>query len=110
MTVGDADILFDALSDATRRAAVAALITRPYRSGELAQALKVTPQALTRHLRVLRRAGIAKVEADDSDARLRVYRVDPAALGPLRRWIDDAERVWTEQLASFKAHAESGGQ
>jgi DNA-binding transcriptional ArsR family regulator len=106
MSTRGTEALFEALADSTRRAAVVALIAQPHTSGELARSLNVTPQALTRHLRVLRRAGIAKVEGDDRDARLRVYRIDPSSLDPLRRWLDDAERLWSVQLAAFKAYVE----
>lgn len=101
------DILFEALADPTRRAAVAALIERPLGSSALARTLHVTPQALTRHLRLLRKAGLAQVDGDEADARRRIYRVDPAALDPLRDWLADADRMWSVQLAAFKAHAES---
>ena len=91
------DRLFDALSDETRRAAVMALMAHPHTSSELARSLAVTPQALTRHLRVLRQSGLARVEGDDSDARLRIYRIDAAALSPFRQWLDEADRLWSTQ-------------
>ena len=108
MTASDA--LFEVLADPTRRAAVAALIERPLGSTELAHTLRVTPQALTRHLRLLRKAGLARVDGDKADARRRIYRIDPNALDPLRDWLADAERMWSRQLAAFKAHAESAAE
>lgn len=104
------DRLFDALSDETRRAAVVALMARPHTSSELARSLAVTPQALTRHLRVLRQSGLARVEGDDRDARLRIYRIDAAALSPLRQWLEEADRLWTTQLAAFRDYAEERGE
>ena len=102
--------LFDALADPTRRAAVAALMTRPHSSGDLARALDVSPQALTRHLRILRRAGLARVDGDDGDARRRIYRIDTAALDPLKQWLAEADRMWSAQLGSFRDYAEARGE
>ena len=106
--VTDADRLFGALADGTRRSAVKALLQAPRTSGDLARTLGVTPQALTRHLRVLRRSGLVQAEGDEADARLRIYRVAPEAFAPLRTWLDDAERMWSIQLAAFAHFAEDG--
>lgn len=104
--VNEAAQLFDALSDKTRRAAVHALLTRPHGSGELARALSVSPQALTRHLRVLRKAGLVVIEGVEDDARQRIYHFDQRAFAPLRNWLDEAEQMWSEQLGAFKEFAE----
>lgn len=101
-----ADALFDAMADPTRRAAVAALIHTPLPSGDLARQLGITPQALTRHLRVLRRAGLVHIQSDATDARLRIYRIAPDAFTPLRTWLAEAERLWATQLAAFAAYAQ----
>ena len=100
-----ADRLFEALADRTRRAAVGALLQGTRTSGDLARDLGVTPQALTRHLRVLRAAGLVKATGDDADARLRIYRIAPEAFAPLRTWLDEAERMWSVQLAAFADYA-----
>lgn len=106
----DADGLLDLLADKTRRAAVGALLKRPYSSGELAKKLAVSPQALSRHLRKLRQSGLVRIEGDEADARLRIYRVAPARLNPLRDWFEQAGKLWTEQLDAFRAFAEDEGQ
>ena len=97
--------LFEALADGTRRAAIGTLMRGPRTSGDLARAVGVTPQALSRHLRVLRRSGLIKADGDEADARLRVYRVAPEALAPLRAWLDEAERMWSIQLVAFADYA-----
>jgi DNA-binding transcriptional ArsR family regulator len=106
----EADALFAVLADGTRRAAVAALMAKPRTSSDLARELNVTPQALTRHLRMLRQVGLVKVGGDQADARLRIYRIEPKALEPLRGWLADAERLWSGQLAAFRDFAESSGE
>ena len=52
------DSAFTALSDSTRRAVIRALLKKPLRAGELAESVEMTPPALSRHLRVLRKAGL----------------------------------------------------
>lgn len=97
---------FTALADPTRRAVVQLLRAGPCRAGELAAALELTPPGLSRHLRVLRRAGLIDDDEPEDDARVRLYRLEPAGFAPLREWIDELEAFWGDQLAAFKAHAE----
>jgi len=100
------DRAFAALADPTRRAIVRALVERPHRAGELAGPLQASAPALSRHLRVLREAGLVRDLAIDDDARVRLYELAPAALDPLRGWLDEVEAMWGEQLRAFKAYAE----
>jgi len=101
---------FAALSDTKRRAVIEALLARPRRAGELARHIHVSAPALSRHLRVLRRAGLVVEEGIEADARVRVYRLDPAAFAPLRDWVGQVEQLWQEQLMGFKRHAERSGR
>ena len=103
--VTEADRLFEALADGKRRAAVGTLLQGPRTSGDLARVVGVTPQALTRHLRVLRRSGVVMADGNDADARLRIYRIAPEAFAPLRSWLDEAERMWSVQLGAFADYA-----
>lgn len=100
------DEAFAALADPTRRAVIAALVKRPHRAGELAALTRMSAPALSRHLRVLRRSGLVVDESVPEDARVIVYRIAPLALSPLRRWLDQLETAWGEQLRSFKTFAE----
>lgn len=100
------DAAFAALADPTRRAVLRALVTQPRRAGELAEQVRMSPPALSRHLRVLRQAGLVVEEGIEADARVRVYRYRPEALATARAWLDEVEQFWGEQLLAFKAHAE----
>jgi DNA-binding transcriptional ArsR family regulator len=102
----DLDLAFAALSDPTRRAVIRALMKRPRRAGELADAVSISPPALSRHLRVLRRAGLVAEDGIDDDARVRVYRIEAGAFRPMGAWLDRVEAFWQDQLDAFKAHAE----
>ena len=99
-----------ALADPRRRAVVDLLRRRPHRAGELADALAISPPALSRHLRVLKRSGLVTDDEPDDDARVRLYRLQPERFVPLQDWVTSVTALWTDQLAAFKAHAERRGR
>jgi DNA-binding transcriptional ArsR family regulator len=101
------DAAFAALSDSSRREMIRMLLQRPRRAGELAGSVEMSPQALSRHLRVLRRAGLITEEGIEDDARVRVYSVHPAAFQPVQQWLAQIEELWRGQLHAFKSYAES---
>jgi DNA-binding transcriptional ArsR family regulator len=103
---GDLDATFVALSDATRREIIRNLLQKPRRAGELADMVSMSPQALSRHLRLMRKAGLVVEEGIDSDARVRVYSVHPDAFAPVQSWLAEVEDAWRRQLQAFKAYAE----
>jgi DNA-binding transcriptional ArsR family regulator len=105
--MSDLNAAFAALADATRRAVIRELLREPLRAGELAERVEMSPPALSRHLRVLREAGLIVEDGVEHDARVSVYKLDVNALAPVRHWLDEVEAHWHEQLASFKAYAES---
>ncbi len=100
--------LFGALADPTRRQVLQLLGTRPLRAGELAAATGTSGPAMSRHLRVLLRAGLVADERPEDDARGRVFRLRPQSLVAVRAWLDQLQAQWDEQLASFKHHVEKG--
>ena len=100
------DAQFVALADPTRRRVIEALRGGELRAGDLAAAVSMSPPALSRHLRALRRAGLVVERNPHDDARVRLYSLQPGAFGRLRSWLDDVEAYWGEQLQAFKTHAE----
>ena len=103
---GDLDATFVALADATRREIIRNLLQKPRRAGELADMVSMSPQALSRHLRLMRKAGLVVEEGIDSDARVRVYSVHPDAFVPVQSWLAEVEDAWRRQLLAFKTYAE----
>ena len=95
-----------ALADPTRRGVVDLLRRRPRAAGELAEALEVSAPALSRHLRVLRKRGLIEEERDESDFRLRIYRLRPEPFAELQDWLRQVEGFWGEQLGAFRRHVE----
>jgi DNA-binding transcriptional ArsR family regulator len=102
------DATLAALADPVRRRSVELLAAQPRRAGELAEALGVSAPVMSRHLRVLRRADLVEEEHPPFDARVRVYSLRAASMGPLKAWLAEAEAGWTQQLGAFKAHVEGG--
>lgn len=106
MTGSELDRTFAALSDPTRRRVIELLRKKPRRAGEIADALAMSPPAMSRHLRVLKKSGLVTEDELEDDARVRVYRLERRRFTQLRGWLDDVETFWEGQLASFKDYAE----
>ncbi|MFN3462826.1 MAG: ArsR/SmtB family transcription factor [Terricaulis sp.] len=95
-----------ALADPQRRRAVELLGQRPRRAGELADALGLPAPAMSRHLRMLKQSGLVEETHPEFDARVRIYTLRDGAMADLKKWLADTERLWADQLASFKTHVE----
>jgi DNA-binding transcriptional ArsR family regulator len=97
---------FAALGDPKRLAVIRLLREKSLRSGDIAAALSMEHPVVSRHLRVLRKAGLVEEESLEHDARVRIYRLRQQAFSELRSWLDEVEELWQTQLHAFKAHAE----
>ena len=91
---------FDALADPTRRRVLERLAEGPRSVREIAEGLPVTRPAVSQHLKVLKEAHLV---AEHAEGARRIYRIDPAGLGPMRAWLD---RFWEAALAAFAAEVE----
>lgn len=89
-----------AIADPTRRRVLELVRDRERAAGEIAREFEISRPAVSRHLRVLRQAGLV---SERRDGRLRLYRADPQPLDELRGWLDD---YWSGRLAALKAFAE----
>jgi DNA-binding transcriptional ArsR family regulator len=107
------DRVLTALADPHRRRTVDLLSQRPRAAGELARELGLSPPAMSRHLRALRQAEVileVRPPAETSyDARVRLYALRSEGMAELKQWLARAERLWSDQLASFKQHIEEEG-
>jgi DNA-binding transcriptional ArsR family regulator len=74
-----------AIADPTRRRLLELVRDREVPAGELAGEFTVSRPAVSRHLRVLREAGLVR---ERREGRLRLYRAEPAALEELRGWLE----------------------
>jgi DNA-binding transcriptional ArsR family regulator len=106
MSERELDQTLTALADPTRRGVIELLRKQPRRAGELAAALRMSPPAMSRHLRVLRTSGLVEEDHQGEDARVRVYRLRQEPFAALQRWLDDVESFWSGELQAFKHYAE----
>lgn len=105
-TASNLDRTLAALSDPTRRGVVDLLREAPLRPSEIARRLETSRPAMSRHLRVLRKTGLVEEATLERDARVRLYGLKPKPFGELRRWLEEVEGFWDDELQAFKAHAE----
>ncbi len=104
MSKANLDSTLAALADPHRRRAVELLRQRPHRAGELAEAMRVSFPAASRHLKVLRRSGLVDEDRDEFDSRVRIYRLRPGPIADLKYWLTETDALWARQLTAFKAH------
>lgn len=91
-----------ALADPTRRRIVELLAGSPHTASEIHDAFPIADPAVSRHLRVLREAGLIAERRVEEDKRVRLYTLEPRALDELEAWISELSRGWQSQLDSFK--------
>jgi len=92
---------FTALGDANRRAIVSMLAGGERSVQELADELPISRPAVSRHLRLLKEAGLV---ADRAEGVKRMYRLDDAGAAEVR---DYMEQVWGNAVARFRIATES---
>ncbi|HET9388326.1 MAG TPA: metalloregulator ArsR/SmtB family transcription factor [Steroidobacteraceae bacterium] len=106
MSAPSVDLTLAALADPHRRGVIDLLRQRPHRAGELAQAMRLSFPAMSRHLRTLRRSGLVEEGRDEFDSRVRIYRLRPDAIASLRSWLAETDAMWARQLLALKAHVQ----
>jgi len=93
-----------ALADPNRRAVLTLLREKPRAVGELVGALRLTQPATSKHLRVLRDAGLVRVR---TDAQRRIYALDPAPLAELDAWLAPYRALWNDSLDALGRHLDT---
>ena len=77
------------------------LLERPRPVGELVDRLGLTQPGTSKHLRVLRDAGLVQVR---QEAQRRVYAIDPGPLAELDVWLAPYRRLWNDSLDALGRH------
>jgi DNA-binding transcriptional ArsR family regulator len=95
---------FQALADPTRRAVLDLLRRGSQLAGQIASAFPVSRPAISKHLRLLRRAHLVR---EHREGRNRVYQLNPEPLRAVDSWIEQYRVFWTANLNSLKAFVES---
>jgi DNA-binding transcriptional ArsR family regulator len=99
-----AEAAFQALADPTRRAVLDLLRQGSRPAGEIAQAFPVSRPAISRHLRLLRRAHLVK---EHRHGRHRYYHLNPEPLKSVDTWLEQYRVFWRASLTNLKAFVES---
>jgi DNA-binding transcriptional ArsR family regulator len=93
--------VFEVLAEPQRRRILDLLLHAERPVGELVAALAVSQPAISKHLRVLREAGLVEVRVD---AQRRLYRVRPEPLRAVDEWLAPYRRLWSERLDALEHH------
>ena len=101
MTTDQLTTTFAALADPTRRAILARLAQGEATVNELAEPFPISTQAVSKHLKVLERAGLI---SRGRTAQLRPSRLQGAALKEAAAWLADYEGFWQESFARLGDH------
>jgi len=95
---------FGALADPTRRAVLDLLRAGRRPAGEIARAFPVSRPAISKHLRVLRRAHLVE---ERREGRHRLYQLNPTPLRAVDSWLEQYRSFWTASLENLKAFVEA---
>jgi DNA-binding transcriptional ArsR family regulator len=98
------DAAFGALADPTRRAVLDLLRAGRRPAGEIARAFPVSRPAISKHLRVLRRAHLVE---ERREGRQRLYQLNPTPLKAVDSWLEQYRSFWTASLENLKAFVEA---
>ena len=90
---------FDVLAEPARRRILALLLERPRLVGELTQELGLSQPGTSKHLRVLREAGLVTVRAD---RQRRLYAVEVQPLAEIDEWLARYRRLWDTRLDALE--------
>jgi DNA-binding transcriptional ArsR family regulator len=92
---------FDALADPNRRAILALLRDGEQTAGALVERLALPQPNVSKQLKVLREAGLVRARVDGPR---RLYRIDPAPLAALDRWLAAYRPFWADRLDALGEH------
>lgn len=94
-----------ALADGSRRTVLAILRDHPATAGELADALPIARPGVSRHLRVLREAGLVEVR---QEAQRRIYSLRTEPLVEVDHWLDGYRALWQNRLDALHTEIRRG--
>ena len=98
--------LFEILAEPTRRRVLDLLREQERTVGELVDALDMSQPAVSKHLRVLRDAGLVEARVD---AQRRIYSLRPEPLAEMDAWLAPYRKFWRGKLAALQRHLASDG-
>lgn len=99
------DAVLQALADPSRRTVLEILRDHAATAGELAEALPIARPGVSRHLRVLREAGLVDVR---QDAQRRIYSLRPEPLVEVDEWLGEYRALWQQRLDALHTEVARG--
>ena len=93
--------VYDAIAEPNRRRILDLLRERPRMVGELAELLEISQPGVSKHLRVLREAGLVDVRPD---AQRRWYVLRPEPLAEVDLWLEGYRQLWDDRLDRLDAY------
>jgi|SRR3954463_263089 DNA-binding transcriptional ArsR family regulator len=100
----NSEATFQALADPTRRAVLDLLRRGNQPAGQIASAFPVSRPAISKHLRLLRRAHLV---SEHREGRHRVYQLTPEPLRAVDSWLEQYRMFWAASLNNLKAFVEA---
>jgi DNA-binding transcriptional ArsR family regulator len=94
---------FEVLAEPTRRRILDLLLAGERTVGELVKRLKLSQPGVSKHLRVLRDAGLVSVR---TEAQRRIYGVRAEPLAEVDEWLEPYRRLWADSLDALERHLE----
>jgi len=101
------ELTFAAVAEPNRRAILSLLLSSERSVGELEDELRLSQPAVSKHLRVLREAGLVRVRVDE---QRRLYRLTPDPLRELDRWLAPYRAAWDASLDKLERHLDQMDQ
>jgi DNA-binding transcriptional ArsR family regulator len=95
---------FEVVAEPTRRQILDLLLGGELPVGDIVARLAMSQPAVSRHLRVLRDAGLVRSRVD---AQRRLYSIDPAPLAELDTWLQPYRQLWAGALSRLAAHLDT---
>ena len=96
-------VTFEVLAEESRRRILDALVERERPVGDLVDLLALSQPAVSKHLKVLREAGLVEAR---TDAQRRIYRIRPEPLREVDEWLAPYRRQWASHLNALERHLE----
>jgi DNA-binding transcriptional ArsR family regulator len=96
-------VSFAVLAEPSRRTILDVLRDGERPVGDLVEHLRLSQPAVSKHLRVLREAGLVEVR---TDAQRRLYRIRPEPLAEIDEWLEPYRALWTRSLDALERHLE----
>jgi DNA-binding transcriptional ArsR family regulator len=98
---------FEVLAEPSRRRILELLLEGPRAVGDLVKRLKMSQPGVSKHLRVLREAGLVSVR---TEAQRRIYELRPEPLAEVAEWLEPYRALWSDRLDALERHLDEEGR